>query len=264
MQESSFSDDFRRNFLAGIAALFPILVTLFLFVWLYKQIDKTIGRGTNLLFRKLLVEHPQLFRVFFPAASEAQQVSEAGREAYAAGHFPRVVGVLVGLLAAAVFIYVLGKFLRGYVGGRIIRTVDRLFTRFPVIKAVYPHARQVADFVFGQAGRRAFQDVVAVEYPRRGIFSLGFLTGSGVRQMKGKVEGDLVTVFIPTSPTPLTGFVILLPPEQVTNLDMTVDEAFRYFITAGMLGSKDSEQAETLPATVPLAPEGQSKEPGEQ
>ncbi|MGD2175103.1 MAG: DUF502 domain-containing protein [Candidatus Brocadiaceae bacterium] len=239
MSESGFRDDFKRNFLTGIAALFPVLVTLFLLAWLYRQVDATIGSGTNALCRQLLARHPGFFHLMFPGAAQETVATFQARHHYAAEHFPRVVGVVIGLLATAVIVYLLGKFLRGYIGARLMRGVDRLFTRFPLIKAIYPHARQVADFVFGQRQRRAFRDVVAVEYPRQGVYSLGFLTGRGLRQVKSELEQDLVTVFVPTSPTPLTGFVILLPADQVINLEMTVDEAFRYFITAGMLSSDE-------------------------
>lgn len=254
MGESGFTEDFKRNFFTGIAALFPIVVTLFLFAWLYNQIDGTIGRGANGVCRELLAQNGQVFHVFFPGATEQESGTFATRRAYAEEHFPRVFGVVFGLTAVAVLVYLIGKLLRGYIGSRLMRAVDRFFTRFPVIKAVYPHARHVADFVFGQRERRGFSDVVAIQYPRRGIYSVGFLTGKGLKQVKAKLSGDLVTVFVPTSPTPLTGFVLLVPQDEVVSLDMTVDEAFRYFLTAGMLTSDGLESGARAPEGKLMAP----------
>lgn len=255
MSETGFSDDFKRNFLTGLAALFPILVTMILFAWLYRQIDSTVGQAANGFFQELIVRNEQVFAAFFPGAGPEDARNLRQRRAYAQERFPPAVGVLLGLLVLAVLVYLLGKFLRGYIGGRLMRFVDRVFTRFPVIKAVYPHARNVADFVFGQRDRRGFSDVVAVQYPRKGIYSLGFVTSEGLEPVREKLDSELLTVFIPTSPTPLTGFVLLVPRDEIVSVEMTVDEAFRFFITAGMLtkngaAAKAGAQAE-LPAGVP-------------
>ncbi|MHC5033648.1 MAG: DUF502 domain-containing protein [Planctomycetota bacterium] len=237
MAKTGFADDFKRNFLTGIAALFPILITLFLFTWVYRQADRTIGRQANAVCREALVWNTTLFRGFFPTAPEQLTLTVDGRRAYTKEHFPRAVGSAVGLAGAIIAVYIIGRLLRGYIGRRVMRAVDRLFERFPVIKSVYPHARQVGDFIFGQSERRRFSGVVAVEYPRRGIYSVGFMTGDALPRIGEQAGRDLVTVFIPTSPTPVTGFIIAVPPEETIRLDMTVDEAFRYFITAGMLTS---------------------------
>jgi len=236
MAEASFSDDFRRNFLTGIAALFPILVTLFLFTWLYRQLDGTLGEWTNGVFREVLARNEQLFQFVFPGASGVP-MDTGGRRAYAAQHFPGFVGVAFGLMLLAVGVYLAGMFLRGYIGRRLMDAVNRFFERFPVIKAIYPHARQVGDLLFGQGGRRRFSAVVAVQYPRRGVYTVGFQTGDGIASLSAKSGQDLVAVFVPTSPTPLTGMVILVPAQEVVRLDMTVDEAFRFCLTAGMLSS---------------------------
>lgn len=242
MSKNGFIEDFKRSFLTGFAALFPIVVTLILFAWLYHQVDATIGTRANALLRQILAWSPALFGMFFPSAQEHGGTAKE-RLTFLRENFPPSVGLVIGLALLAVLVYLLGKFLRGYIGGRAMTAMDRFFTRFPVIKAVYPYARQVADFVFGQRERRAFSDVVAVEYPRRGVYSLGFRTGSAPARLKSKLSRDFVTVLIPTSPTPLTGFVLLVPPDEVVSLDISVDEAFRFFITAGMLSADPSGRA---------------------
>ena len=245
MADTGFTDDLRRNILTGVAALFPILITLFLFAWLYRQIDATVGRGTNALCREFLSRNDAAFRLSFPAAPARVVGDRRAQRAYVEAHFPRMIGSLLGMAGVVVLVYLLGKSVRGYLGRRLLRLVDRFFERFPVVKAIYPHARQVGDFLFGQSDRPRFSRVVAVQYPRPGIYSVGFVTGDGLKDLQKAAGRPLVTVFVPTSPTPLTGFVIGVPADEVVPLNLTVDEAFRYCITAGM--STSGGQGGALP-----------------
>jgi len=241
MTQDGFVNDFKRNFLTGLAALFPILITFFLLSWFYGQIDQSIGTRVNRICRRLIVSSAGLFEKVFPGASQDIVQDRERRAEYVRQHFPRSLGVAIGILGVVVIVYLIGKSIRGYVGGRIIRAVDRFFERFPVIKAIYPHARHVADLLFGQSRGRQFRHVVAVQYPRRGLYTVGFLTGDGLLDIEQAAGRSLVTVFVPTSPTPLTGFVIVVPRDEVLEMNMSVDEAFRYCITAGMLAS-DSQR----------------------
>ena len=252
MAQTGFTDDLKRNVLTGVAALFPILITLFLFVWLYRQLDVTVGRGANTLCREVLARNGTLFRTFFPSAPADVIASAVQQRAYVAEHFPRAIGSLLGVAGIVVLVYLFGKAVRGYLGRRVMGWVDGFFERFPVIKAVYPHARQVGDFLFGHSGRSRFNRVVAVQYPRTGIYSLGLVTGEGLEGLQQAAGKRLITVFVPTSPTPLTGFVIAVAPEEVSPLDLTVDEAFRYCITAGMWTKGGPKaQGSELPALRP-------------
>ena len=223
--------------LTGLAALFPILITVFLLSWLYGQLDRTIGAQVNGALKRIAVKRPGVFRLFYPEAEPEEGRTADQRADYVKekGEFPRYVGTSIGILGALILVYVLGVFLRGYIGSRIISSVDRFFERFPVIKAIYPHARQVGDFLFGSRSGPAFNHVVAVEYPRRGTYTVGFRTGSGLKDGQERSGEDLVAVLIPPSPTPVTGFVVLVPREEVIELDMSMEEAFRFFMTAGMV-----------------------------
>jgi len=237
MARTTFTDDFRRNFLTGVAALFPVVITLFLFSWLYRALDSTLGEGANTACRQLIARPRGVFEVCFPHADEEHAATLDGRIAYARQHFPRIIGTFLVLIVGVVAVYLMGRAARGYIGSRVVTGVDRFFERFPVIKAVYPYARQVADLVFGQSDRRRFSRVVAIQYPRRGMYSIGFLTGEGLSAVEKGVGEKLVTVFVPTSPTPLTGFIVQLPADEVTPVALSVDEAFRYCLTAGMVTS---------------------------
>lgn len=235
MGKTGFTDDFKRNFLTGLAALFPMLITIFLLVWLYGQINRTIGHKTNNLCISVVARNEGIFQAVFKSAPKDVLSDREKRFEYADQHFPKSIGLFFGLAIVIVAIYLTGMFLRGFFGRKVISTVDRFFERFPVIKTIYPHARQVGNFLFGYSDRPRFSHVVGVEYPRRGIFSIGFLTGDGVRDVNERSDRELLSVFIPTSPAPLTGFVIQVPADEIIHVDMTIDEAFRYCVTAGML-----------------------------
>jgi uncharacterized membrane protein len=95
--------------------------------------------------------------------------------------------------------------------------------------------------------------VVAVEYPRKGIWSLGFVTGGGFRQVAETVHREFLTVMVPTSPTPVTGWVITIPKDETIALDMTIEEAFRFIVSAGVI-APNGEQAATLPSVCEVTP----------
>jgi hypothetical protein len=101
MAEHGFGDDFRRNFVTGVAALFPIIITLLLFTWLYRYVDRTIGAATTAAFCQALAFDVTVFTGFYLDAPPQEVATVAGRRAYAAERFPRVVGSLAGLLASA-------------------------------------------------------------------------------------------------------------------------------------------------------------------
>jgi uncharacterized membrane protein len=107
----------------------------------------------------------------------------------------------------------------------------------PFVRKVFPYVKQFTDFLLtnDEDQRKLFSRVVAVEYPRKGIWSLGFVTGSGLHEVVHTIRREFLTVFIPTSPTPFTGFVITVPKRQTIDLDMTLEEAFRFVITGGVV-----------------------------
>ncbi len=141
---------------------------------------------------------------------------------------------LVGFLLAVVIVYFMGFFLASLAGKATWRLVEGLLRRTPLIRAVYPNIKQVTDFLLADR-TLDFSGVVAVQYPRYGIWSLGLRTGSPMKRIQKNVEDELVTIFIPSSPTPITGYCITVPVKDTIDLDMTIDEALRYTISAGVI-----------------------------
>lgn len=141
---------------------------------------------------------------------------------------------LLGFLIAILLVYFVGFFLASFIGRTSWRAMEGLFHRIPLVRAIFPHIKQVTDFLLSERNVE-FSGVVAVQYPRKGVWSLALSTGRPLKQIKERVGGDLVTVFVPSSPTPFTGYVVQLPREDVIELNMTIDEGLRFTISGGVI-----------------------------
>ena len=109
--------------------------------------------------------------------------------------------------------------------------------RIPLIRAIYSSVKQVTDFILKERSVE-FSGVVAVEYPRKGVWSLGLTTGGPMKHVQQRVDTELVTVFIPSSPTPVTGYVIQVPRKDVFELNMTIDEGLKFTVSGGVIKPK--------------------------
>ncbi|MBN1418822.1 MAG: DUF502 domain-containing protein [Planctomycetes bacterium] len=247
----------KRSFLTGLGALLPTILTIaviaFAFGFLRDNISEPINRMTRTLLktppaRKVLRgEFAQNYVLrgflgwkenwldedFHPDDPEdpLPMFGDGTKEA----RVDRLVPWWFGFIIATILVFVFGLIIASYVGRQIWRAVEALLSRVPVIKTVYPYAKQISEFFFGGKKKLRYESVVAIEYPRRGIWSLGFVTGNGLNDLWGAKKRRFVTVFIPTSPTPLTGYSMMVPAEEVLPVNMSVDEAFRFIITAGVI-----------------------------
>jgi uncharacterized membrane protein len=123
-----------------------------------------------------------------------------------------------------------------------------MMTRVPIIKQIYPSVKQVVNFIVGDADTKVrFNRVVAVEYPRKGMWSLGLVTGETMRNIQNAAGQPCNTVFIPSSPTPFTGYVITVPTEDTVELNISIDEALRFTVSGGVV-VPDSQLLEQRPA----------------
>jgi uncharacterized membrane protein len=159
-------------------------------------------------------------------------------------------GSIVGFLIALFGVYIIGLILASVVGRAIWRMIENFIMSTPVLRRVYPYIKQITDFVLTQEEKKKmFSRVVAVEYPRKGIWSIGFVTGTGIQKVVDNVKKEFLTVLIPTSPTPFTGFVIMVQKKQTIELDMTIEEALRFAVSAGVI-APDSDRIAALPKAV--------------
>ena len=114
--------------------------------------------------------------------------------------------------------------------------MDKALRRFPLVRHIYPSVKQIIVFLFASQ-RQAFKKVVLVEYPRCGIWSLGFVTNEGFKEAKDKTGQDLLNIFIPSSPGPLTGFFVIIPRQEVLFLEISIEEAIKLLVSGGLLNS---------------------------
>ena len=220
----------KNYFLRGLAVLLPTLLTIWAFVWGYDFIQRTIGKYLNTGLVKLIV----LFQGDEPNISEA-----ALREIFVDG-----AGSVVGFLVALAMVFMVGVLLASVVGKSLWRIVERFIMNTPFLKQVYPYVKQITDFMFAQEEQKNyFSRVIAVEYPRKGIWSIGFVTGSGLKNVVEKTRKELLSVLIPTSPTPFTGFVIMVPKKETIEMDMTVEQALRFLVSGGVISPGSDNQA---------------------
>ncbi len=230
----------RSYFLRGLAVLLPTLLTIWILVGVYAFIRKNVSDHINRGLVWALVE-----------TEKSEGASETWLEEYKENMtaiFVTGPGQVVGFLIALVAVFVVGTLLANVVGRALWRVIEAFILNTPVLCRVYPYVKQVTDFLLTQEEQeKMFSRVVAVEYPRKGIWSIGFVTGSGLRRITESVQKEFLTVLIPNSPTPVTGYVIVVPKEQTIALDMTVEEAFRFAISAGVIAPNNRSGATALP-----------------
>jgi uncharacterized membrane protein len=140
----------------------------------------------------------------------------------------------VGIILSFVLLVVTGVVVRNLFGGQIVQGFESLVRRIPVIGAVYSGAKTFSETVLTDKGK-SFKQVVMVEFPRKGVFGIGFITSHELEEAQAKTDQEVTCVFVPTTPNPTTGFLILVPRDEVVYLDMTVDEAFKMLLTLGVV-----------------------------
>lgn len=140
----------------------------------------------------------------------------------------------IGLLIAGVVVLGLGYLASGFIGRTAINSFDKMLHRVPVVRSVYPYTKQLVDFFLSDK-ELEFDTVVAAPYPSEGIWAIGFVTGGGLKSVHESLGGAYVSVFIPTSPMPMTGFTVFIEAKRLIPLDITVDEAVRIVVSVGVL-----------------------------
>ncbi len=143
----------------------------------------------------------------------------------------------IGLLIAVILVYLAGRLLGSFLGKRLYNAAENMLTGIPGFKQIYPHVKQITDFMFGADGKDKikFSKVVAVEYPRKGMWSIGLVTGETLITIQQHAQQHCVTVFVPSSPTPFTGYVVTVPKSDTIDLPISIDEALRFTVSGGVI-----------------------------
>jgi uncharacterized membrane protein len=194
-----------RNYLiGGLLVWIPIMVTVWVVRFLARILDQSL----------LLLPPPWRPEALF-------------------GTYVPGLGVILSLL----LLLLTGVVVKNLFGGRMVGGLESLVRRIPVIGPVYSGAKTFSETVLTDQGS-SFKQVVMVEFPRKGVFSIGFITSEDLEEVQAKTAQDVTCVFVPTTPNPTTGFIILVPRNEVVRLDMTVDDAFKMLLTLGVVVPK--------------------------
>jgi len=227
----------RSSFLTGIVVIAPVGLTIWLFWSLIGWVDSFV----------------------LPFVPQAYQPDELllrvlGLETYAKwigdeGHLNiRGVGVVFFLL----FTILVGWLAKGIAGRSLIRTAERLVDRMPVVRSVYSGVKQIAETVLAQSDS-SFEKACLIEYPRRGIWAIGFVStrAKGEVALKGGDGTPLLSIFVPTTPNPTSGFLLYFPETDVIELDMSVEDAAKLVISAGLVYPNPKDPATPAKAPAP-------------
>ena len=139
-----------------------------------------------------------------------------------------------GIVVTLVIIFITGLLAANFIGQRLVNWWERLLARIPVVNSIYNGVKQVSDTLFSSSGM-AFRQPLLVQYPHQGAWTIAFLTGEPGGDVVNHLKGEHVSVYVPTTPNPTSGFFLMFPKSQVIELDMDVDQALKYIISMGVV-----------------------------
>ncbi len=193
----------RRYFVAGILAFAPLAITIWAITWIIQRLD-------NLLL-------PQVLALLMPGLEEPPQIP------------------LVGALFTLFVILLMGVIARHLFGNEFVRAWERLLARVPVARNIYAAVKQLFEAIFRASDTARFNQVVMIEYPRKGVYALAFTTGESRGPLQSALDQPMINCFLPTTPNPTSGFYLLVPATDVRPVDLTVEEAFKIVMSAGLV-----------------------------
>lgn len=217
MKKSLFAR-WRASFLTGLLIVLPGVITLAVVKWFFG----TVSSFTDAL----------LF--FLPYLLNPKLIYENGESGPMVWHWS-----LLAFLVGIAIVSAVGGMTRYYIGKRLIAWADNAMLRVPVLNKIYGTIKQV-DEAFTSGKKSSFKTVVLVEYPREGIYSVGFITSEQAEEVEQKTGKKCVCIFIPTTPIPTGGFLIIVPEEKVIKLDMSVADGFKYIISVGAISQEQN------------------------
>ena len=225
-----FSEDFRRFFLRGLSALLPTLITLWLVIWVWSFLWENLGQ--HIISAIIWVWSVLADR----GLMEFQPLVYMRRYWWSGDVLPTWLVQAIGVGLAVLLIYVVGLLVGNLIGRTIWRLAEMAVMRVPLIRAIYPAVKQVTDFLLAER-KTHFEGsrVVAVQREARNVWSIGLVTGGGLKPLNESVGQDMVTVFIPSTPTSFSGYVVVVPREVVVELPLKVEEAMRLLISGGVI-----------------------------
>ena len=191
----------RKYFITGLLVLVPLAITL----WVLNLIIGTMDQSLLLL--------PPRWRP----------------EALFGFHIPGI-----GTILTLLIIFLTGLATRNFIGNQVLSVWEGILVRIPVVNSIYSSVKQVSDTLFSSSGN-AFRKALLVQYPRQGSWTIAFLTGVPGGDVKNHLAGDYISIYVPTTPNPTSGFFLMIPRGDAIELDMNVDEALKYIVSMGVV-----------------------------
>jgi uncharacterized membrane protein len=148
----------------------------------------------------------------------------------------------LGLILVVLLIFVVGVLARNFVGRKVVQFWENMVDRIPLVRIIYAGVKQLLEAFFVQKSD-AFKRVALLEYPRKGIYVLGFITGICKGETQAKTDKSMINVFVPTTPNPTSGFYVLVPEDELIILDMSVENAFKVLISGGILSPNEEKRS---------------------
>lgn len=143
-----------------------------------------------------------------------------------------------GLIISIIFFIVVGWFAKNFLGRMLIRFSEYILHRMPIIRTVYSAIKQIFETIMATQSQ-AFREVVMLEYPRKGVWSIGFVTGASKGEVQRATKQETINVFVPTTPNPTSGYLLFVPKKELIYLDMTVEEGVKLVVSAGIITPPD-------------------------
>jgi uncharacterized membrane protein len=193
----------RKFLLAGLLVWTPLVITVAVLSWLVGSLDNAFI-GTLI---KLRLASPETV--------------------YWLEHVPGL-----GVILLVLVLLVTGALVSNVAGRWWVKQWDRLLNHIPIVKSIYSSVKKVSDTLFSDGGN-AFRKALLIQYPRQGVWTIAFQTGTPSGEVASKIEGDLISVYVPTTPNPTSGFFLVVPRSDVIELELSVDEALTYVISMG-------------------------------
>jgi len=196
---------FKRYFIAGLLVVVPLYLTIYIFSLIVGYMDTLLN--------------------YLPESMQP--------DVYLKFHIPGL-----GVIFTIVVIFLMGLLATNLMGKKLVEIGDNILDRIPFFRSIYKPLKQFME-TFLVTGYSGFRRVVLVEFPSKGMYSVGFLTGVAAGEVQSKTKEKVVNVFLPTTPNPTTGFYILIPEKDIIPLEMSVEDAFKLIITGGMVSPEN-------------------------
>lgn len=224
-------------FVRGLKTLLPTLITLYLVIWVWEFLWFNVGRHLIWLLQNLQYQL---------AGPEAQWgavrrvwMTERGEWEW----WAQIVGVALAVL----IVYLVGLLVGNLIGRTFWTIGESLALRIPIIRAIYPAAKQITDFVlYERSAARDDRRVVACRPHANGVWSIGLVTGAGMAALESVSGEELLTVFVPSSPTAFSGYVVVVPRSEVVELPLKVEEALKILVSGGVLAPEPSKLQQSV------------------